>query len=62
MKVKFCLDNGANIHSCRDEIIDIEKMYNLTDQEWKDLSEDDKYGLVQDWADQYIEIYFESVE
>lgn len=59
MKVKFSLDNGANIHSCREQIIDIEKMYDLTDEEWIEMSDDDKYELVQEWANNYIEIYWE---
>ena len=61
MKVKFCVDNGANIHSCKESIIDLEAVYDITDVEWGNMSDDDKYSLVEEWGNQYIEMYWEEI-
>lgn len=61
MVVKFCVDSCANVHSCREQLIDIEKVYGITDKEWINMSDDDKYDLVNSWADERLEIYWEEV-
>jgi hypothetical protein len=33
MKVKFCCDNGANIHSQLTETIDTEKYFDMNDEQ-----------------------------
>ena len=34
MKVKFCCNSGANIHSCREEVIDLDEDLGISDEEW----------------------------
>lgn len=60
MKIRFVCDSGANIHSARKETVDTED-YGLTDDEWMELSEDDKYELVSEWAHERLEIYWKEV-
>lgn len=59
MKVKFCCDNGANIHSQRSETIDIEKYFGITDEEWLEMTEDQKYKVVEEWAMQLFNFWYE---
>ena len=59
MKVTFCLDNGANINSLRSQTFDTVKDLGMEEGGWEDMPEDSKYEMVQDWADNYIEVYFE---
>ena len=49
MKVRFVCDSGANIHSARKEVVDTEDL-GITDEERLELSEDDKYEMVSEWA------------
>ena len=32
--------------------------FGLTDEEWKNMSDDDKWKIVESWADNYVEIGF----
>jgi hypothetical protein len=50
MKVTFCCDNGANIHSKRKEKFDTEKDLGFTDEEWNEMTDEEKYEIVKDWA------------
>jgi len=34
MKIRFWCDSGANIHSCREEVANIEQL-GFTEEEWK---------------------------
>jgi len=61
MKVKFVCDSGANIHSAREEIFDTEIDFSILDEEWNQMSEDEKYNLVKEWAWNRLEIYWEEV-
>ena len=55
-KVKFFLDNGANIHSKREsKVLDTVKDLRLDEGEWESMKEDEKYNIVEEWAQQYIE-------
>lgn len=58
MKVKFCCNSGANIHSCRDEIIDLEKDLGISDNEWRKMDEDQRFGIINEWAQERLEIYY----
>lgn len=50
MKVRFYIDSLANAYSCnKSEWMDISD-YGYSDEEWKDLSEDDKYKVIEGWA------------
>ena len=61
MKVKFNCNSGANIHSCRTETLDTESDIGLEPGEWEKLSENDKQKIVEEWANDYLEIYFEEI-
>lgn len=61
MKIKFCHDNNANIHSKRVSIFDIEKDLLITPGEWASMSEDEKNQIVCEWALQDFEYWYEEV-
>jgi len=61
MQIKVYIDSGANIHSRKEEIINIEELWDITDDEWEDMDEDEKFGYVKDWADNYLDIGWEEV-
>lgn len=50
MKIKVWCNNGANIHSKRQETIDLEDNWNISGEEWNEMSDDEKDELVQEWA------------
>lgn len=62
MKVKFFCDSGANIRSCRSDTLDTVADLGLEPGEWKSLSEDAKYEIVREWAEDHLEIFWEDVE
>lgn len=62
MKVEFYCDSGANIHSCRKEVIDLDADYEISDEEWREMSDDAKYDIVREWAEDYLEIGFSDVD
>lgn len=51
MKVKFCIDNGANIHSKRDVTIDLYKEFEISKEDWESMDEDERLELVIDFWD-----------
>jgi len=61
MKVRFYCDSGANIHSERSEIIDIEA-YGYTDKEWNSMTEEEKIKEVELWAWDFLAIGYEEME
>lgn len=62
MKVKFSCDSGANIHSCRYQVLDTVEDLGLDEGEWEAMSEEDKYKIAEEWAWDRLEIYFEDME
>lgn len=60
MKIKVWCDSGANIHSRRESVIDISE-WGLSDEEWAELSDDEKYEAVRDWANDRLEMGWEPV-
>lgn len=60
MKVRFCLDSTANIHSCREQIINLDD-YCISEKEWKEMTEDERFEIVEEWANNYLEIYWEEI-
>ena len=58
MKVKFVCDSGANIHSARTEVVDTED-YGYTDEGWLELSEEQKQEIVEEWANERLQVYFD---
>lgn len=59
-KIKFVCDNNANIHSSREETYTL-KQLGLTEEEWDEMSEEDRYKMVEDWAMERFEYWFEEV-
>ena len=62
MKVTFYCDNGANIHSTRKETFDISKHLLISDEEWLALTEEEKFKVVEEWAMERLNIWFEEME
>lgn len=63
MKIKFYCDSGANIHSCRTEILDVVEEFSIEDEEWEEMSESEKYELAEEWAwNNGLQIGWEKVE
>ncbi len=58
MKVKFVCDSGANIHSAREEVVDLED-WGISDTEWGNMTEKQKQDLVEEWAYDRLEIYWD---
>lgn len=58
MKVKFCCDSGANIHSLREEVIDTED-FGYTTEQWLALSDNEKQLAAEEWAYERLEIYWD---
>ena len=56
--VKFHCNSGANIQSCRTETLDTVADLRLEEGEWEAMSEDDKYTMVEEWANERLEIYW----
>lgn len=59
MKVKFICDSGANIHSARKETVDTVSDLGLEEGEWEKLTEEEKFSMVKEWADERLEIYWD---
>ena len=60
MKVKLNVNSGANIHSNNSSgWLDPVKDLGLDEGEWETLSDEDKWEFAREWADNYIEIYYE---
>lgn len=62
MKITFCHDNNANIHSKKKEVFDLQKDFNMTDAEWLAMSEDDRNKMVEEWAMQDFNFWYEEDE
>lgn len=59
-RIRFYCDNGANIESCRSDEF-TPKELGLTDQEWQELTEDEKYEMVRDWAFDKLDYGYEEL-
>lgn len=49
MKIKYWLDSGANIHSCRKGEVDLERDAGITDEEKDDVMRDFAFARL-DWG------------
>lgn len=56
MKIKVWCKSGANIHSTREAIIDLEKDWGISDEEWNEMLDGDKEEVVNEWAWERLEI------
>lgn len=61
MELKVWCDSGANIHSCRTVIIDVEDTFGLSDDEWKALTEDEQTEMVKDIAWERLDWGFKEI-
>jgi hypothetical protein len=61
-KIRLYCDSGANIHSSRQEVIDLKKDWNIGPEEWAEMSDSEKEEIVKDWAYERLEIGWEPVE
>lgn len=57
MKIKFCCDNGANIHSTLEHTFK-PKDLGFTEDEWKELSDDEKMEIVKEWAFERFDYWY----
>ena len=62
MKVRFCCDNGANVHSRKVQVFDTEEDLGLTGEEWIGMNEDEKNKIVEEWAMEQFEWWCEEEE
>ena len=59
-KVRFNVNSSANIHSTNtSEWFDTVKDLGLEEGEWENSDEYTKYQFAEEWANQYLEIYYE---
>lgn len=63
MKIKVAIDNGANAHSLRTDVLDFEDL-GCTEEHWKEMTEEDRWKLVESyWHSQgAIEIWYEELK
>ncbi len=60
MKLKIWLDSGANIHSCKEQILDFEDL-GLTEEEWDASSEQEKEEMTKEIAFESLDWGFKKV-
>ena len=62
-KVKFFCDSGANIHSARKSgVLDTVTDLCMDEGKWESMSDDDKYKIAVEWANDRLDIWYEEVE
>jgi hypothetical protein len=49
MKIRVWCNSGANIHSKREETIDLETWW-ISDEEWEEMPEEEKFKFAEEWA------------
>lgn len=61
MKIEFFCNSGANINSCRREVVDIGD-WGVSDEEWDGLTENQKFEMAQEWANDRLEIGYKEIK
>lgn len=61
MKLRIWCDSGADIHSKREEIIDLEDI-GLTEDEWKEMTPLEKEAAAKEVAFERLDWGFEELE
>lgn len=61
MKIRVWLDSGANIHSRREDVFDLEEL-GFTDEEWAAMSEDERFNEIQPIAFERMDWGYEEVK
>lgn len=60
-RVQFYCDSGANIHSCnKSGWMDTVEDLGLGVGEWEKYTDEEKWEFSKDWADNYIDIGYET--
>lgn len=62
MKVKFCCNSRANIHSTNEsDWLDPVEDLGLDEGEWESMTDDEKYKMAENyaWETMGLEIYYE---
>ena len=53
MKIRFYCDSGANIHSYKEEVVDIADYWGLSEKdariEWDAMTDEEKYEEAEKW-------------
>jgi hypothetical protein len=62
MRVRFWCDSGANIHSIRSETLDIQKDLGFTPEEWKAMSDKEKFEEAEIWAWDRLDMGYEEID
>lgn len=58
--VQFNVNSGANISSTNESgWMDTVKDLGLDEGEWENYTDDEKWQCADDWAQNYLEIYYE---
>ncbi len=60
MIVQFNVNSGANIHSTNESgWLDTVEDLGLDEGEWEAYTDDEKWQCANEWAQNYLEIYYE---
>lgn len=62
MRVHLYCKNGANIHSGREETIDLINDWGYTEEDCENLSEEELQHIANEWAAEFLEISASVVE
>lgn len=49
-KIELWCNSGANIYSCKKEVVDTVEDWGYEEGEWESLTEDEKYSEAEQWA------------
>lgn len=60
-KLRVWCDSGANIHSCREEVVEFDDL-GFSEEEWDAMSDEDKYEAVRDVALEKLDWGFEEID
>lgn len=55
MKIVFFCDSGANCQSCREEVFDVEEL-DYTETEWRAMTDEERYEVAREWANDRLDI------
>lgn len=66
MKVTLYVDSGANIHSRKEMTFDLDTesgrtKFGYSKEEWISFTDDEKYKVAKEWADNYLDIGYEEL-
>lgn len=62
MKVRFYCNNSANIHSSREEVVDLVDDWNYTKEECEAMNGKDLALMAEEWASEFLEVSCTKIE